>query len=171
MTSLLSPSRNLLQQQPLQQGENALYHSLKKLPRRAKQVFLYSRLDGLGLAAIAQRMGLAPHTVSKDMRRVLEHCSPHGKHEGNQAIAWYVRLQSPDTTASERIDFRRWLDADTANLNAFHATEMRWRQLLAPARLLGAGQWYHKRWGHMSWRAWAGLAALTALLAELAAWI
>ena len=116
-------------------------------------------------------MGVAPSTVSKDMRQVLEQCSPHGKHEGNPAIAWYVRLQSPDTTASERIDFRRWLDADSAHLNAFHATEMRWRQLLAPARLLGAGQWYHKRWGHLSWRAWAGLAALTALLAELAAWI
>jgi ferric-dicitrate binding protein FerR (iron transport regulator) len=57
---------------------------------------------------------------------------------------WYVRLQSPQVTACERIDFRRWLDADTANLQAFHDTELRWRSLLAPARQLGHDGWYRQ---------------------------
>ncbi len=53
-----------------------------------------------------------------------------------------MRLQSPDVTACERIDFRRWLDAAPEHLQAFHETELRWRSLLAPARALGLDGWY-----------------------------
>jgi ferric-dicitrate binding protein FerR (iron transport regulator) len=79
-----------------------------------------------------------------------------------------VRLQSPEVTASERIDFRRWLDAAPEHLHAFQQTELRWRSLLAPARQLGDDGWYRQgraalSLGGCSIALGLGVAALVAL--------
>ena len=168
MTHLLTPLHNLFQHQPVDQGQDALYLRLKKLPRRVQQVFLLSRLDDLPYPAIAQRLDLSVEHVERDMLQALEQCrSPAGS---QAASAWYVKLQNPHTTASERIDFRRWLDADATHLQAFHATELRWRQLLAAARHLGESGWQHRR-RHTGLLGW-GMALLGALLlGGLAGWI
>jgi len=113
-------------------ADHALLHALKRLPRRVQQVFLLNRLD-LPLASIERNMDQALQ-AGRSRRDVLS----------SVAGQWYVRLQSPQVTACERIDFRRWLDADTANLHAFHETELRWRSLLAPARQLGHDGWYRQ---------------------------
>lgn len=63
----------------------------------------------------------------------------------DQASRWYVHLQSPAATASERIEFRHWLDADAAHLSAFQNSERLWRQLQAPASLLGASGWHRRK--------------------------
>jgi transmembrane sensor len=60
------------------------------------------------------------------------------------ATHWYVRLQNPQLPASERIDFRRWLDSDPANAEAFHDVELLWRKLDAPAHRLAGNGWYHR---------------------------
>jgi len=78
------------------------------------------------------------------MNQALQTARPAGDALASVAGQWYVRLQSPDATACERIDFRRWLDADPAHLQAFHDTELRWRSLLAPARELGQDGWYRQ---------------------------
>ncbi|KTC35710.1 hypothetical protein AO269_24710 [Pseudomonas putida] len=83
------------------------------------------------------------------------------------AIHWYVKLQNPLTTASERIDFRRWLDSDAAHLAAFHATELQWRQLLAPSTLLGHDRWHHKARQGLGLRGWATAGLAMALALEL----
>lgn len=162
MTQLLTPSHNLFDHTPGQQGHDSLYLSLKKLPRRAQQVLLYSRLDNLPYPAIAQRLDISLACVEKDMHATLQACFAPQSPANASAITWYAKLQNPDTTPSERIDFRRWLDSAGENLAAFHDTELRWRQLLAPARVLGAGQWYRRpRLGLRTWLT-AGLAvALT----------
>ncbi|NBA95972.1 DUF4880 domain-containing protein [Pseudomonas sp. R5(2019)] len=140
MASLLSSFENPFQRHPAQ-GQR---EQLKKLPRRVLQVFLLSRLDDLPFADIAQRLHLTQEQVEKDMTQVLEQGRDHLQTDVSMASHWYVRLQCAATTASERIDFRRWLDADPAHLHAFHATELHWRALLAPARELGKGQWYRQ---------------------------
>lgn len=131
-------------------GENALLMRLKKLPRRVQQVFLLNRLDQLCFASIAQRLDLTAHTVERHMSQVLQAALPVRSAAASAAVQWYVRLQSPHITASERIDFRRWLDAAPDHLQAFHATELRWRNLLAPARQLGEGLWYRQPWAGVS---------------------
>lgn len=82
------------------------------------------------------------------------------------ASAWYVRLQNPELPASERIDFRRWLDADPRHSQAFSDVERLWQALRQPARHLGASGW-HRRGGqpllNASLRGSALLAALLAL--------
>jgi len=169
MTHLLSPPHHVFQQSPAGRGQDALYLRLKKLPRRLQQVFLLSRLDDLPYSAIAQRLDLQVAQVEQAMLQVLEHCrSESGSHA---ASAWYVKLQNPQTTASERIDFRRWLDAEPVHLQAFHGTELRWRQLLAAARHLGRNGWYQQRRHPTGVFGWA-LALLGALLiGGLAGWI
>ncbi len=168
MTHLLSPLHNLFQHQPVDQGQDALYLRLKKLPRRLQQVFLLSRLDQLPYPAIAQHLDIRQEQVEKAMLQVLEQCrSQVGSHA---ASAWYVKLQNPQTTASERIDFRRWLDADAAHLQAFHGTELRWRQLLPAAHHLGQGDWYQQRRFHGG-VAWAVAVFGALLIGGLAAWI
>ncbi|MCU1724369.1 sigma factor-like helix-turn-helix DNA-binding protein [Pseudomonas sp. 5P_5.1_Bac1] len=124
--------------------ELALLHRLKKLPRRVQQVFLLNRLDQLSYADIARRLDLSDASVERHMKQVLQCTLPAPSAIARSAGEWYVRLQSPQVTASERIDFRRWLDAAPEHLAAFHATELRWRTLLAPARLLGENQWYRQ---------------------------
>ncbi len=125
-------------------AELALMHRLKELPRRVQQVFLLNRLDQLSYAVIAQRLDLPAATVERQMNQVLHATLPSSTPAARTAGQWYVRLQSPQVTASERIDFRRWLDAAPEHLAAFHATELRWRSLLAPARLLGENLWYRQ---------------------------
>ncbi|WP_043300956.1 sigma factor-like helix-turn-helix DNA-binding protein [Pseudomonas sp. M47T1] len=169
MTHLLTPLHNLFQPQPVDQGQDALYLRLKKLPRRVVQVFLLSRLDNLPYPAIAQRLDISVAQVEKEMLQALEQCRSQS---GSQAAsAWYVKLQNPQTTASERIDFRRWLDANTAHLQAFHGTELRWRQLLAAARHLGRGGWYQHRRRHGGLLGWVMAVVGALLVGGLAGWI
>ncbi|WAH56848.1 DUF4880 domain-containing protein [Pseudomonas silvicola] len=169
MTQLLTPLHNLFQHEPIDKGHDALYLRLRKLSRRVQQVFLLSRLDDLPYPAIAERLDISVAQVEKAMLQVLEHCRSE---TGSQAAsAWYVKLQNPQTTASERIDFRRWLDTLPTHLQAFHGTELRWRQLLPAARHLGRSGWYQQRRRHTGATGWA-LALLGALLVGgLAGWI
>ncbi|MNG67629.1 RNA polymerase sigma factor [compost metagenome] len=123
---------------------DALLHGLKRLPRRVQQVFLLNRLDQLDFSSIASRLGLSLLSIERHMNQALQTARPRGDALASLAGQWYVRLQSPNVGACERIDFRRWLDADPAHLQAFHDTELRWRSLLAPARQLGHDGWYRQ---------------------------
>lgn len=109
-----------------------------------QQVFLLNRLDQLDFATIAARLDLPLASIERNMDQALQAGRSRRDVLSSVAGQWYVRLQSPQVTACERIDFRRWLDADTANLQAFHETELRWRSLLAPARQLGHDGWYRQ---------------------------
>jgi hypothetical protein len=168
MTSLLSSFQNLFQHAPLEQGSDPLPSRLKKLPKRVQHVFLLSRLDDLPFASIAQKLDLSLSTVEKHMALVLDSSQATCDPVTSAACHWYSRLQNPLTTASERIDFRRWLDAAPRHRDAFHATELHWRKLLGPARELGVGLWYrqplrtHLAWGGCSLAALA-MAALAAV--------
>ncbi|NNJ15313.1 DUF4880 domain-containing protein [Pseudomonas putida CSV86] len=142
MTRLLLPLDH--HAEPADTAELALLHRLKALPRRVQQVFLLSRLDQLTYAVIARRLDLSDASVERHMNQALQATLPAPAPLARAAGQWYVRLQSPLITASERIDFRRWLDADPEHLAAFHATELRWRSLLAPARALGENLWYRQ---------------------------
>lgn len=121
---------------------DALLHGLKRLPRRVQQVFLLSRLDQLGFASIAERLDLPLPAIERHLNQALRITQAPADALASLAGQWYMRLQSPDVTASERIDFRRWLDAAPEHLHAFHDTELRWRSLLVPARQLGQDGWY-----------------------------
>jgi len=125
-------------------AEHALLHGLKRLPRRVQQVFLLNRLDQLDFASIAARLDLPLISIERHMNQALQTARPQGDLLASVAGQWYVRLQSPEVSSCERIDFRRWLDADPAHLQAFHDTELRWRSLLAPARELGRDDWYRQ---------------------------
>ncbi|WP_409268544.1 DUF4880 domain-containing protein [Pseudomonas sp. KCJK9044] len=124
--------------------DGALLHGLKRLPRRVQQVFLLNRLDQLDFPCIATRLGLPLSSVERHMIQALQCARPRGDALARLAGHWYVRLQNPQASACERIDFRRWLDADPAHLQAFHETELCWRSLLAPARALGHDGWYRQ---------------------------
>lgn len=124
--------------------DGALLHGLKRLPRRVQQVFLLNRLDQLDFASIATRLDLPLPCVERHMNQALQTARPRGDALASTAGYWYVRLQNPQVSACERIDFRRWLDADPAHLQAFHDTELHWRGLLAPARELGHDGWYRQ---------------------------
>lgn len=134
-------------------------HALGRLSRRTRQIFLLSRLDGLPYAEIARFLDVDLAKVERAMVRALRQahgCTP-AKTLGDQVIQeqasrWYVHLQSPSATASERIEFRHWLDADTRHLAAFQHSERVWRELQAPASLLGAGNWHRrKRRVYLAW--------------------
>lgn len=58
------------------------------------------------------------------------------------ATTWYVRLQNPQLPASERIDFRRWLDSDPRHAEAFHEVELLWQTLREPATRLASNGWH-----------------------------
>lgn len=167
MTPLLTPSHDLLDLIHGQPHRQRLYRQLRGLPRRTQQVLLYSRLDELGYLAIARRLDLTPHDVEHRMQRAMRICCKPLLPGQNLAIHWYVKLQNPLTTASERIDFRRWLDSDGTHLAAFHATELQWRQLLAPATLLGHDRWHHKARQGLGLRGWATAGLAMALALEL----
>jgi hypothetical protein len=141
---------------------------IQKLPRRTQQIFLLSRLDRLSYADIAQLLEISVAAVERSMVRVLEQC--HDQHAGEiaidpvttQAHCWYVHLQSPQATASQRIEFRHWLDADVSHLAAFEATERLWRRLEAPSTVLGASGWHRRKR-----RVYIGWLLLTAFLCSL----
>ncbi|MFB4390283.1 MULTISPECIES: sigma factor-like helix-turn-helix DNA-binding protein [unclassified Pseudomonas] len=130
---------------PLQHGPQAahervddnLLHALKRLPRRVQQVFLLNRLDQLDFTQIAARLDLPLATVERHMQQALQATHPRTDSLAHLAVLWYARLQNPQVSACERIDFRRWLDASPTHLQAFCDTEMHWRSLLVPARELG----------------------------------
>ncbi|MDF9619597.1 DUF4880 domain-containing protein [Pseudomonas entomophila] len=167
MTRLLLP----LEHDPRtaeQTRDDALLHALKRLPRRVQQVFLLNRLDQVGFAEIGERLDLPLINIERHMNQALQTARAPGDALASIAGQWYVRLQSPQVTASERIDFRRWLDADPDHLRAFHETELRWRSLLAPARQLGHDAWYRQgraalSLGGCSIAVGLAVAALTAL--------
>lgn len=127
----------------------AMAHRLAKLSRRTRQVFLLSRLDDCSYTQIASALEIDIAKVERDMARVLRHAQRHESRPDDpvqeQANRWYVHLQSPAATASQRIEFRHWLDADAAHLSAFQASEHAWRQLRAPAALMGASGWHHRK--------------------------
>lgn len=133
-------------------AETDLYRRrLQRLPRRVQQVFLLSRLDDLSYTDIALLLDVDASTVERCMTAALEHCvSEPAEHDPAraillQALRWYVHLQSPQATASQRIEFRHWLDADPRHLAAFQNSEQFWRRLHAPASILGASGWHRRK--------------------------
>lgn len=140
-------------------AETDLYRRrLQRLPRRVLQVFLLSRLDALSYTDIARLLDVDARTVERCMTVALEHCvSEPAEHDPSraillQALGWYVHLQSPQATASQRIEFRHWLDADPRHLAAFQNSEQFWRTLHAPAAVLGASGWHrHKPRVYFGW--------------------
>lgn len=52
--------------------------SLGGLPDAVKAAFLYSQLDELGYAEIAQRLGVSERTVTRYIKQALTHCYLHG---------------------------------------------------------------------------------------------
>ena len=158
LTSALSP---IASPPVLDDIDAALLRRIQKLSRRTQQVFLLSRLDRLPYAEIAQRLGIDIETVERKMVCVLGHGNDqhgNGQHRNDQtAVAqvpdtvsleahrWYVHLQSPHATASQRIEFRHWLDADLLHLEAFERTERLWRRFETPAAVLGANGWQRRK--------------------------
>ncbi|WP_426140065.1 sigma factor-like helix-turn-helix DNA-binding protein [Pseudomonas sp. DWP3-1-2] len=158
--SSFSALPDLRPDEPLSRQSENLRIGLQKLSRRTQQVFLLSRLDGLTYAAIAGFLNMAPDSVERAMVRALQQSRRHGTapidpiaesaHEA--ASRWYVHLQSPQATASQRIEFRHWLDASLDHLHAFEATERLWRQLQAPASAMGSSGWHRrKRRAFLGW--------------------
>lgn len=173
MTSLLTPLQQLFHRVPddghdkLCGADQYLCSRIRQLPRRNQQVFLLSRVDGLPYPAIAQRLDLSLEYVHRDMVRALQQtrASVELSSPKQQACEWYIKLQNPQTTASERIDFRRWLDAAPEHLAAFHETELHWRRLLIPARHLAQRSRYQQRHHPLQLSAWlAGLLSMILLM-------
>jgi hypothetical protein len=167
MTPLLTPSHDLsalIQDPP---GPPLLLRRMQQLPRRTQQMLLYSRLDALPYPTIAQRMNTSLGQVETTLQTALCACCEPLLPAQIMAIHWYVKLQSPSTTASERIDFRRWLDSASAHLAAFHATELQWQQLLAPATVLGSDRWHHRARQGLGRRGWMTAVLALALALEL----
>lgn len=82
-------------------------HTLGRLSRRTRQIFLLSRLDGLPYAEIARFLDVDVAKVERAMVRVLRQA--HGRASDSaldgqtiqeQASRWYVHLQSPSATAN-----------------------------------------------------------------------
>lgn len=164
MTSLLSPLQNLFHRATIPNDQDPLCAQVKQLPRRTQQVFLLSRVDDLPYAGLAARLDMTLEDVEKEMVRALVH-TRRDSPQVAPASQWYVRLQSPLTTASDRIEFRRWLDADATHLLAFHETELHWRRLLAPARQLATQGGYQQKRRHRETGAWlAGLVSMIVLM-------
>ncbi|MFJ4142534.1 sigma factor-like helix-turn-helix DNA-binding protein [Pseudomonas sp. NPDC089734] len=160
MSSQLSSLLHLPTRQPdtpVAPHVTALSRSLGRLSRRTRQIFLLSRLDGMPYADIASFLEVDTDKVERAMLRALQQAHKHEDAQGadpvqEQANRWYVHLQSPATTPSQRIEFRHWLDADTAHLSAFQTSERLWRRLQAPAALLGSAGWHRrKRRAYLNW--------------------
>jgi hypothetical protein len=162
LTALFSlPNR--LPDLPVSQETDVYRRRIQKLPRKTQQVFLLSRLDQMPYADIAHLLEQDVESVERCMIRVLEQCSDDTAEPVNlQALRWYVHLQSPQATASQRIEFRHWLDAEALHLSAFQATERLWRRLQAPAAILGANGWHRRKR-----RVYIGWLLLTAFLCSL----
>lgn len=145
-------------------AETDLYRRrLQRLPRRVQQVFLLSRLDDFSYTDIAQLLDIDATAVERCMTAALERCvNDPARAILLQALRWYVHLQSPQATASQRIEFRHWLDADPRHLAAFQNSEQFWRTLHAPAAILGASGWHRRKP-----RAYVGWLLMTVLLCGL----
>ncbi|WP_238936597.1 sigma factor-like helix-turn-helix DNA-binding protein [Pseudomonas typographi] len=147
---------------PAAPANPAVPTALASLPRRCRQAFLLSRLDECSYTQIATQLGIPLERVEQDLITVLE--ATRGNLGSPIATQWYVRLQSPSMTASARIDFRRWLDADARHLHAFHQTELHWRSLSGPAHAMAAGAHDLQRMRRASFRhCLAGLLAVLVL--------
>lgn len=59
-----------------------------------------------------------------------------------EATAWFVRLNDPSATASDRADFHRWHAASTAHATAYARMPELWEETREVAAALGAGHWY-----------------------------
>ncbi|MFJ3483363.1 DUF4880 domain-containing protein [Pseudomonas sp. NPDC090202] len=161
MANQLSPLFALSSRQsdlPISAQDDHYRRLIQKLPRRTQQIFLLSRLDQLAYGDITQLLELDVGAVERSMFRVLQQCAddhadaPVPDDIRQHAQRWYVHLQSPQATASQRIEFRHWLDADPLHLQAFEATERLWRRLQTPAAILGASGWHRrKRRGYLGW--------------------
>lgn len=147
---------------PLSPDGDRCRRRIQKLPRKTQQVFLLSRLDQLPYAAIAHLLELDVDSVERKMVRVLVQCSLTTDPTTEKALRWYAHLQSPLATASQRIEFRHWLDADPRHLNAFQDAERLWRNLEAPAAHMGASGWHRRKR-----RVYIGWLMLTAFLCSL----
>jgi hypothetical protein len=153
---------------PVSQETDGYRRRIQKLPRRTQQVFLLSRLDQMSYANIAQLLEVEVKAVERCMVRLLDQCSERlvDSQAVNaislQAHRWYVHLQSPQATASQRIEFRHWLDADTNHLRTFQETERLWCRLQAPAAILGANGWHRRKR-----RVYLGWLLLTAFLCSV----
>lgn len=167
LTSLFSLSMRQ-PDEPVSQETDGYRRRIQKLPRRTQQIFLLSRLDQMNYADIAQLLELEVKAVERCMVRLLDQCSerlvdPQAMNAVNlQAHRWYVHLQSPQATASQRIEFRHWLDADANHLRAFQETERLWCRLQAPAAILGANGWHRRKR-----RVYLGWLLLTAFLCSV----
>jgi len=169
MTRLLVPSPQMLDNRPLRPDQQALHARLRKLPRHAQQVFLCSRLDGLSYPDIAQLLDVSPDSVTKDMCLALQHCCTDEERRtpvNTAATQWYIKLQSPGTTPSDRIEFRRWLDSTPQHRDSFHAVELRWRLALEPAYALGSTYPYRRSRTGVAKTLWAVGVTLLLVLAE-----
>ncbi|WP_373559681.1 sigma-70 family RNA polymerase sigma factor [Bordetella genomosp. 10] len=52
----------------------AIDYALARLPRRARQVFMWARLEGISCPAIGQRLGVSLATVERDLAAALRLC-------------------------------------------------------------------------------------------------
>lgn len=52
-----------------------LHQALDELPANCRQALLLNRIEGMGHAAIAERLGVSPSMVSKYIMRALSHCA------------------------------------------------------------------------------------------------
>lgn len=147
---------------PVSPETDALRRRIQKLPRKTQQVFLLSRLDKLPYADIAHVIEQDVECVERCMVRLMDQCSDTPSLFHAKARRWYVHLQSPLATASQRIEFRHWLDADALHLSAFQDAEQLWRRLQAPATLMGASGWHRRKR-----RLYVGWVLLTAFLCSL----
>ena len=167
LDSLMTASAVHAAQQASPQTD-AYRRRLQRQPRKVQQVFLLSRLDNLSYSDIARLLGVDASGVERCMMAALEHCLGDPAEDDPfrpvllQGLAWYVHLQSPQATASQRIEFRHWLDADPQHLAAFEESERFWRALHAPAITLGASGWHRRRP-----RVWFGWLLATTLLCGL----
>ncbi|QCI11572.1 RNA polymerase sigma factor [Pseudomonas putida] len=71
---LLDPRPNPEQLLELRRQLELLREALDELPSNCRQALLLNRMDGLGHAAIAERLGVSPSMVSKYIMRGLRHC-------------------------------------------------------------------------------------------------
>jgi hypothetical protein len=138
-----------------------LCRGLSRLSRRTRQIFLLSRADGMAYADIASFLEIDLRQVEHAMVKALLQCGDKTA-DIQAAVGWYVHLQSPQATPSQRIEFRHWLDAAPENLRAFEATEQLWRKLLPAAEHLASSRWYQRKR-----RAYIGWYLLTAFVCSL----
>lgn len=71
---LLDPSPCPARLLELRQQVRLLHEALGELPDNCRRALLLNRLEGLGHAAIAERLGVSPSMVSKYIMRALRHC-------------------------------------------------------------------------------------------------